>query len=983
MGVLLLKPKLYIPPPRPGLVLRQRLIERLNERLWSPDPAPGGRFGRKLTLISAPAGFGKTTLLGEWVHATEAQHAPLRVAWVSLDQDDNDPAHFWSYVIAALQTVRVGVGQAILDGLGSSGWAAGAPPIEVLLTDLINEIVELAEPLVLVLDDLHLVTEQQVHRGIVFLLHHLPPHMHLVLCSRADPPWPLARLRARREVTELRMADLRFTPEEAAAFLNESMHLGLSSPDVAVLGIRTEGWIAGLQMAGLAMQSLQVPQGPGGVPGDLEAPVGTLTSGPAGKPADRSAFVAALSGTERFILDYLVEEVLSQQPAAVQEFLLKTSILERLVAPLCDAILGEGWEPPPAGDERIVEPSSAGSHLYLPSPSASQTILEHLEQANLFIVPLDTRREWYRYHRLFADLLRQRLHRLYPPSQEAGQGIVPALHRRASEWYESQGYLADAIEHALAAGDDTRAADLIEAGAGDTLMRSEVLTFLHWVEALPGELVRARPFLCLYQAWALFLSGRSLESVEARLQDLGKDPELAAGRVAPLRAFVAIFQGQVGRAAELSHQALEQLPEREAFLRSIAAWELGMCHLVSRDFETGRRLLDEAARISQKAGNVMIAVMTLCNLAELHMAEGHLDRARETYGQALERATSPQGRRFPVAGMALIGLGDLFREWNDVGAAVRYLEEGIELVKQWGEIGAIDGYVAMARLRQSQGDVVGVRDAMHEAQQLALKFDATEIDDVMVAMHQARLWIAQGDLEAAAHWVEERGLKADAGLAELEGGDAGFDRHIRRREYIVLARQLIAQGQPAEALSLLELLLPLITEHGSRGRVIELHLLKALALQAQGELVGALAALERALSLAEPGGYVRIFVDEGPPMARLLYRAAGGGAVSRYVGELLAAFDLERVPEAGHPPASAQAAGARPGAEWIEPLSEREIEVLQLVAEGFTNREVAQQLALSLPTIKWHTSNIYGKLAVKNRTEAVARARALGILSTV
>jgi LuxR family maltose regulon positive regulatory protein len=972
MSVPLLKPKLYIPPPRPGLVLRQRLIERLNEGLWSPDPAPGGRFGRKLTLISAPAGFGKTTLLGEWVHAAETQHAPLRIAWVSLDQDDNDPAHFWSYVIAALQTVQTGAGQAILDELGSSGWAAGAPPIEVLLTDLINEIVELAEPLVLVLDDLHLVTEQQVHRGIVFLLHHLPPHMHLVLCSRADPPWALARLRARGEVTELRMTDLRFTLQEAAAFLNEGMHLGLSSPDVAVLGTRTEGWIAGLQMAALAMQSLQTPRELGGTRG-----------GPAGRPADLSAFVAALSGTERFILDYLVEEVLSQQPAAVQEFLLKTSILERLVAPLCDAVLGEGWEPSRAEDERIVDSSSAGRRLYPPFPSASQAILERLEQANLFIVPLDTRREWYRYHHLFADLLQQRLHRFYPPSQEAGQGIVPALHRRASEWYESQGYLADAIEHALAAGDDTRAADLIEAGAGDTLMRSEVLTFLHWVEALPGELVRARPFLCLYQAWALFLSGRSLESVEARLQDLGKDPELTAGRVAPLRAFVAIFQGQVGRAAELSRQALEQLPEREAFLRSIAAWELGMCHMVSRDFETGRRLLDEAARISQRAGNVMIAVLTLCNLAELQMAEGHLDRARETYEQALERATPPQGRRFPVAGMALIGLGDLFREWNDFQAAVRYLEEGIELVKQWGEIGALDGYVAMARLRQSQGDEDGVRDALREAQQLALKFDATEIDDVMVAMHQGRLWIAQGDLEAATRWVEARGLRADAGVAESEGSDAGFEHHIRRREYIVLARLLIAQDRPAEALSLLELLLPLIAEHGSRRRVIELYLLKALALQAQGELVCALSALERALSLAEPGGYVRIFVDEGPPMARLLYQAAGGGAAPQYVGELLAAFDLERVPEAGHAPAAAPAAGGRPGAEWIEPLSEREIEVLQLVAEGFTNREVAQQLALSLPTVKWHTSNIYGKLAVKNRTEAVARARALGILSTV
>ena len=860
MAVPLLKTKLYIPLVRPGFVPRPRLIEQLNAGAH-----------RKLTLISAPAGFGKTTLLGEWI-----QQSSVPVAWVSLDKGDNDPARFWAYFVAALQTMQASIGKAALEVLPSSKVATiDRPSIEGFLTGLINDIAEISGPFVLVLDDFHLIAEQRVHQGIAFLLDNLPPQMHLTLSGRADPPWPFARLRARGEVTELRLDDLRFNLEQATAFLNNVMRLDLSPEDVAALGVRTEGWIAGLQMAALSMQRRRQRQG----------------------AHDVSAFIEAFTGSDRFILDYLMEEVLDGQSPDILEFLLRTCILDRLTAPLCDAVL-ENSQIGKSANELI-----ADFH--------SREALEYLERANLFVVPLDGRREWYRYHRLFADLLRSRL-------RQAHRDLVPRLHCRASEWYEQNGLIAEAIDHALSAEDFERAAHLIEQVAEATLMRSEVATLLRWVEALPDELVRARTTLCLYHAWALLLSGRPLDAVESRLQDIDWDADLTLGRLAPLRAFVSVFQGQVPRATELSRQALERLPEDELFLRSMAAWNLAISYMLSGDVAAGSQALDEAARMSQKAGNVMIAVMTLCNLAELHMSQGRLGEARVTYQRALGLATDQQGQPLPIADMALMGLGELWRERNDLEAATRYIAEGIQRIRQWGEIGALDGYVSLARIRQAQGDVDGARDAIQKAQQLAIKFDATEMDDLMVAMHQVRLWTAQGDIKAALRWVEERGLGVVIGAAEpeeLEETDSFLDYQLRKREYIALARVLIAQDRPQEALSLLEPLVPMMEQRGNKRRVIELEILKALALQAQGHGAQSLIALEHALSLAEPGGYVRVFADEGPPMARLLYQAAAHGIATEYVGRLLRAFDVESF--------SLQRATCQPET-LIEPLSARE-----------------------------------------------------------
>ncbi|UCC62847.1 MAG: AAA family ATPase [Anaerolineae bacterium] len=693
MNAPLLRTKLCVPPVRPALVPRPRLIERLN----------AGRHGR-LTLISAPAGFGKTTLLSEWVsdvgcaipHFGSARvDTPIqnlkseiqnRVAWLSLDEGDNDLARFLTYLLAALRTIpsleQADVGSSVLAVLQSPGLTGvGVPFNEGLLTDLINDIATAdPDPFLLILDDYHEIRASSIHNALTFLLDHQPPQMHLVIATRADPPLPTARLRGRGQLTELRLPDLRFTPEEAAGFLNQVMGLGLSAGDVAALVSRTEGWIAGLQMAAVSMQGRE----------------------------DVAAFVQAFAGSNRYILDYLVEEVLQRQPEAVQAFLLQTAVLSRLTGPLCDAVLCRGAdEQGSKGDLVTAGPLSPGAS------ACGQEVLEYLERANLFVVPLDDRREWYRYHRLFADLLRKRLHQMQPDR-------VPILHRRASGWYECNRLMAPAIDHALSADDFARAADLIERVAEATLMRSEVTTLLRWVESLPDELVRARPALCVYHAYALLLGGRSLDKVEARLRDAGEDSEPVSGQAAVLRALVAIFQGQLPRAVELSQQALERLPEGDAFLRSMAAWILSLFCLANGDFRAGSRALDEVVRTSQEMGNVMVAVAAMCNLAKLRSRRGRLYEAKAIYERALALATDRQGQPLPIASEPLLGLGELCREWNDLEAATRYLVEGIELTKRWSEAAALDAYLPLALVRQAQGDADGARDAIAMAWHLAL-----------------------------------------------------------------------------------------------------------------------------------------------------------------------------------------------------------------------------------------------------------------------
>ena len=935
----LLTTKLYIPPPRPDLVSRPRLIARLNAGL-----------GCKLTLISAPAGFGKTTLLSEWIadlgfRIPDVGSEPKdksavrilkpskggdskiqnRVAWLSLDESDNDPARFLAYVIAALQTIDEDLGKGVLDALQSPQ----PPATEELVTVLINEIGATSDAMVLILDDYHLVTAQPIHDAVVFLLDHLPGNLHLVIATRSDPPLPIARLRARGQLTELRQSDLRFTPDEATEFLKQVKKIELSANDVAALASRTEGWIAGLQMAAVSMQGRR----------------------------DLSGFVAAFAGSQHYILDYLIEEVFQRQPESVQSFLLRTSILERMSGPLCDAVTSLLTPPLPGEGQGV---------------GSSQTMLEYLDHANLFVFPLDDHQRWYRYHRLFVDLLRKRLYQVHPD-------LVPALHCRASQWYERNGYLAEAIDHALSAGDLERATRLVEQIAEATLMRSEIVTFLNWVAQLPDDLVRTRPDLCIFHGWALLISGGSLDVVESRLKSIDTSSSVMASKVALLRAYVAAFQGRMSTAAEMARPALEQLSGDDLFMRINAVWLVSNTIVATGDFDSAKQAFEELARTSLQAGHVMIAVGALTHLAEVHLRLAQTLEAKAAYGKAIDVATDAQGQRLPVASEALMGLGDLCRELNELDAALHYTLEGIELSRLWRSVNAMIGYITLARIRQAQENWQDADEAMETARQLAAQYDTTGMGVIGVAMYRAQLWAAQGNLDATLRWAKERRLDQEIDSTELDRKDDYLSFHLRKYEYLVLARLLILQNRPDKALSVLEPLFSRMEQQGRTRLVIETLMLKALALQAQGKIALALVALEQSLSLAEPGGYIRMFADEGPPMARLLHETTAHGLAPTYIAKLLAAFAAkapkeQRAPETvPSPPVSAQPS-------LVEPLSERELEVLRLLAAGLSNPEIAQQLYVAVSTIRSHAKSIYGKLDVHGRWEAVQRARELGLL---
>ncbi len=890
----LLTTKLYVPRAHPNLVPRPRLSKRLEEGMRN-----------KLTLVSAPAGFGKTTLLSEWQRMHSSYEYPI--AWVALDEDDNNPTRFLSYFVAALQTVIEDVGYAALASLRSPQ----PPPIESLLTALINEIAAIPEDFALVLDDYHLMEAEPVHDAVTFLLDHLPSRMHLVIASRTDPPLPLSRLRARGQMTEIRADDLRFTSEEAAAFLEDMMGLNLSAEDVGALEKRTEGWITALQLAALSMQGRD----------------------------DVSGFIEAFTGSNRYVLDYLAEEVLQKQPEQVQAFLLQTSILDRLSGALCDAVTGK---------------------------DDGQAMLERFERANLFIVPLDQERHWYRYHHLFAEFLRGRLWRIQPQR-------VPELHRRAAEWYEEHGSISEAVRHALVAEDFERAARLVEQTRGAMITRDELNTLLGWLEALPDKLVRSRPPLCLAYAWVLVLTGQ-VDAVEARLRDaefaldtISAEPEERArvlGEVAAARAEIARMRGELPRAIELSHQALEILPEDTLLLRSVVALNLGSAYWISGDTRAASQASSEAAILSQAAGNTYVTLVALRGLALVKAAQGRLREAAELYRRALRLGLEQGYEMLPVMGYVHMGLGELLREWNDLEAALYHLTEGIELCKQGGLVVPLpDGYISLSLVKQARGDKVGALATAQEGEELVRRHNIT-LPIAKLAAHRARLSLAHGDVEAIASWACE----SDLGIDEESTFQDEFER-------TTLARVLIAEDRPEEALRLLERLLEAARAEGRTGSEIECFTLQALALRAAHDTAGAVNALARALSLAELEGYVRIFVDEGAPMAALLQQvletqkeerlAATLPDISReYVGTLLAAIKEETAP-------LPRAAAGSP----VDPLSERELEVLRLIASGASNRDIARKLFVSLSTVKTHINNIYRKLEVRTRTQAVARAR--------
>jgi LuxR family maltose regulon positive regulatory protein len=956
----LLRTKLHSPPLRRRYVSRPRLIERLNAGLQ-----------RKLTLVSAPVGCGKTTLVSEWVAHLRADPPlvamgrappPLACAWLSLDESDNDPTRFLAYLVAALQTIEERnesaghIGQGALSALQSPQ----PPPIEVVLTALINEIATLPLRILLVLDDYHVIEAQPVHDALTFLLQHCPPQMHLVIVSREDPLLPVARLRARNQLTEVRATDLRFTSPEAVAFLNTVMGLDLSLEEIAALERRTEGWIAGLQLAALALQ-------------------GSLMQG----RQDTASLIESFAGSHRFVLDYLIEEVLEQQPESVEAFLLETAILDRLTGPLCDAVRFGVAETPGRsaehavrlGSARQLQPGDAGS---LTGQDSSQTILETLEHANLFIVPLDEERRWYRYHQLFADLLRQRLRQIRPEQ-------VPTLHIRASEWYGQNGFAAEAIEHAMRAEAFERAALLIEEHADATWRRGEHGKLGRWLSQLPVDRVLSRPQLCIFSAWYLFAIGqrdraeRVLRVAEDALGPTtdrapetpppgqgrrpGPDSKTLRGRLAAIRALMGTWWGDGSEIIEHARQALEYLPKQDPW-RGPAAIALGDAYDFRGDLQAAYQARREAADICKAAGDIYFCSIAHLKVAITLRAQGRLRETIEICQQQVQLASERGLSQTPVVGCLLAQWGEALAERDDLEGALHRAKRGVELT-EGGDL-ALLGFsnLCLTRVLASRGDLAAAEHVIQKLETLAQRHDLPPFITDPIAAWRATMWLIQGKLETARHWARERALDTSEGSA-LE----------HKVEHVVLARILLAQGALDEAARRLQVLLDAAEAGGRVSEAIELLNLQALALQARGDTVRAMAALERALALAEPGGFIRIFVDEGPPMAHLLYEAVSRGIAPDYAGRLLAAFPVTG-PEGSGPPEPQASHSA-----LVEPLSERELQVLQLIAKGLTNPEIASRLFLALNTVKAHTRNIYGKLGVHSRTQAAARARALGILA--
>jgi LuxR family maltose regulon positive regulatory protein len=904
----LLQTKLYIPPTRTELVFRPRLIEQLN-----------AGWDRKLTVISAPAGFGKTTLVTQWLNS-----APCPSTWLSLDEGDNDATRFLTYFVAALRTINADIGKGALGALSSPQ----PPSAEAVLTSLINDVTALPDGMILVLDDYYLIEAEAIHAALTFLLEHLPPQMHLIIASREDPPLPLARLRARGQLTEVRATDLRFTSSEAVEFLNQVMGLGLPAEDIAALKTRTEGWITGLQLAAISMQGRK----------------------------DASSLIRSFTGTHHFVLDYLVEEVLQQQPARVQTFLLRTSVLDRLCGPLCDAVCSVGTASSAKGTAVLGRDADLHS-----TPSASgQRTLEYLERTNLFIVPLDNERRWYRYHHLFADLLRQRLHQSAASSTGDEARGVADLHVRASVWYEDNGQDVEAFRHAAAAHDLERAERLMLGEWMPLHFRGAVAPVLNWLESLPTTELDARPLLWVMYASALTMVGQ-ISAVEPKLQaaeaalansfqgttELDDKNRNVVGHIAAIRAMLAARQDKVETIIAQSRRALEYLHPDNLPVRTATIWKLGYAYQLQGDRAAASQAYAEAESTSHASGNVMVSILATIGLGQIQEAETQLNLAADTYRRNLQLYGD---QPLPIASEAHLGLARICYEWNDLDAAHRHGQQSIQLARQEEDTDRfVSCKVFLARLKLAQGAVVSAAAMLAEADKSVRQHNFVDRMAEVVSA-QVRTLLHQGNLKAAAQLAETHDLP------------------------ISLARVHLAQGDTAAALAVLKPLRQQVETKRWHDERLKVVVLQAVTHHARGEQNQALQVLGDALALAEPDGFIRTFVDEGPPMARLLYEALAHGIEPDYVRRLLAAFPVSEPEQAA--PLETQALKS----DLIESLSARELEVLQLMAEGLTNPEIASRLFLALNTVKTHSGNIYSKLGVHSRTQAVARARALGLL---
>jgi LuxR family maltose regulon positive regulatory protein len=909
--------KLCLPFIRPSLVTRQHLLEQLLQGLRGP-----------LTLIIAPAGFGKTTLA-----ASAVASCGMPVAWLSLDPNDSQAGRFLNYVITALQTADQTIGREATQLLG--GLQQVSP--ESVLISLINDLNTAAREMVLVLDDYQFISSQAVHDQVLFLLEHCPVTLHLLIASRSDPPLPLARLRVRGQMIELRTADLRFTPEEAAQFLNEIMSLQLDTESIAMLEQRTEGWIAGLQMAALSMRGR----------------------------GDVGEFIKGFSGTNRYILDYLLEEILSRQSPQIQHFLLYTSILERLAAPLCDALL--------VNDEAVQREANGGS----PGSESlrfgeSAFILEYLERANLFLVPLDDERIWFRYHHLFADLLRTQL------QQSLGvQGVVQ-LHVRAADWHGQNGSLVEAIHHASMASDEERVERFIEQNYMELVSRGEQSWLRSWTGTLSKVQVYHRPWLCIYKAYSHSWFGELdraevfLEAAEKRIRadTSAPDTQSMLGHVTYIKSRVTAMRGDLPRAIEYCIAAREYVPPSNLALQLDTRITLGYEYFLNGDYENASLILNEMIRSGISAGAVINTVAASCLMARLYTIQGLLHKSYDTYQTTTQLIPDARGQHLGARALVEVGIADVLCEWNELDAALTHLKQGLSLLPLWGKADDLTlAYITLARIHLAQGNESAAIEAVEKATQVVQKSGLFPEAPRALELAQVKTWLAQGDLQAATHWA--------ASLQQRLGSDDQF-MFENELTHIAQARVLIAQNSVNEAIEILLRLEETACSAHRMGRVIEILLIESLAMRRKGDFEAAILALTKCLTLAEPQGYVRVFLDDGKPVQTLLAEwlaHANPSSLRNYAVRLLSHFDTEP------PVVTAAQVKVLPTGNLIEPLSERELEVLHLMALGRTNKEIAQQLIVAPGTIKAHTASIYRKLNVTNRTEAAARARQLGILT--
>ena len=896
MAAAILVTKLYVAPPPQKAVLRPRLLERLT-----------GGLHRKLTLLCAPAGFGKTTLVSGWVAG-----CGRTVAWLSLDEGDSDPARFLTYLVASLQTVAKDIGMGVLKSIQTSQPLVTID--EFLLTTLLNEMAAVPAPFILVLDDYHVIDSEPIDRALAFLLEHLPPRVHLVITSREDPSLPLARYRAQGQLTELRAADLRFTSGEAAEFLNQVMGLSLSAENIAALETRTEGWIVGLQLAALSMQGRE----------------------------DITSFIRTFTGSHHFVLDYLLGEVLYQQTESIQAFLLRTSILQRMCGPVCEALF--------------------------PYAHGQQT-LELLEHTNLFIVPLDNERRWYRYHHLFADLLRQRLGQSLSPEE------IAELHIRASEWYEQNGLMLEALRHALTAEAFGRAARLAEDIWQDMDRSFQTAAWLSWAKKLPSAVVDSRPMLCVQVGRAfsdigdVASSETYLQNAERALAGMTDDDALNSlpGTIALIRACNAQNEDNVVETVKYAELSIQLLPKESAYLLAQAFITLGFTHWATGNLEASLQAMHAWMDDMQKLGNQVFVTASTFAVADMQVILGRLNDAKNSLRQGIQQAAALGPEAETVTAHHHLGLALLAHEQGDEAAATQYLQAAAELgqhttLVDWPHRWSL----AQAKLRESAGQWDATLEWLDEAKRVFVKNPIPVLQPIEA--RKARVYLEQGRLHKAQAWVRERGLST---------GDQVFYR--AEYEHLTLVQVRLAEGSLAGVNELLERLLTLAETQKRIGSVIEILLIQALVYQAQGNRLNALASLEQALVLAEPEGYLRVFVDKGEAMRLLLlnFRPTGeiqsAHSLRSYVDKIVRAFS-QPAKVISQPAITDQAAGI------VEPLTGRELEIIRLIAAGKSNREISQQLYLALSTVKGHNLRIFDKLQSQNRTEAVARAREMGLL---